>query len=207
MNIRLLRPIDYQRMRWKNDLGWTTQIATFPPEATSDFEWRVSIAEIEQDCAFSTFPGYDRALIVIDGPGVELSFDAAPNCELHGRHRAAYFAGEWQTRCRLLGGSTRDFNVMTRRDTLAAQVLHRPLVGPMVFFTEPGTTWLVYLLAGHARLEHAGQRTAVESGETLLLHADDKTDGHAVLTGAGELLLVKFHPPVAQAVANGDAAI
>jgi uncharacterized protein len=73
-------------------------------------------------------------------------------------------------------------------------VLHRPLVGPMVFFAEPGITWLVYLIGGHARLEHAGAHTSIESAETLLLSGDPDADGHAVLTGGGELLLVKFHP-------------
>jgi hypothetical protein len=38
-------------------------------------------------------------------------------------------------------GPTHDFNLMWRRDRVQAQLWHRPLVGPMVIFVEPHTTW------------------------------------------------------------------
>ena len=31
MHARVLRALDYRRMRWKNCGGWTTELAAFPP--------------------------------------------------------------------------------------------------------------------------------------------------------------------------------
>ena len=39
----------YQRTRWKNDGGWTTEIAR---SGGDDFRWRIRIAEIESDGPF-----------------------------------------------------------------------------------------------------------------------------------------------------------
>ena len=66
MRMRVLRRADYRRMPWKNGGGWTTQLAAFPEsDATVPFDWRVSIAEIESDGAFSAFPGYDRHIALL----------------------------------------------------------------------------------------------------------------------------------------------
>ena len=50
----------YQRQRWKNNLGWTREIAR-EPAAGDDFDWRLSLADIDQDCGFSRFPGCQRS--------------------------------------------------------------------------------------------------------------------------------------------------
>ncbi|MEP6882581.1 MAG: HutD family protein, partial [Dokdonella sp.] len=64
--IRLLHARDYQRNRWKNDGGWTTEIASEPlADAASGFRWRVSIAEIETDGPFSQFTGVERDLLLL----------------------------------------------------------------------------------------------------------------------------------------------
>lgn len=185
--MRLLTPSDYRRMRWKNDLGWTTEIAISPATSATDYDWRVSIADIESDCAFSAFSGFDRTLLVLQGAGIELGFDQAPSLILHERDRPAHFAGEWHTHCRLLDGPTRDFNVMTRRDSVSAKLLHRPLIGSMWFHANPHTEWLIYVLAGSAKVE--GLMQPLDTGDSLLL---SPYSGHKVLDGGGELLVVKF---------------
>ena len=38
---------EYRRVRWKNGLGWTREILRQPDH--EDWDWRLSIAEIEQD--------------------------------------------------------------------------------------------------------------------------------------------------------------
>ena len=57
---------------WKNGGGSTTQIAVFPPDAGfEDFDWRISLATIAEDGAFSEFPGVERTLaLVVPGIGV-----------------------------------------------------------------------------------------------------------------------------------------
>jgi environmental stress-induced protein Ves len=191
MSARVLRTADYRRMRWKNGGGWTTELAASASTVESgNFDWRVSIAEIESDGAFSTFPGCDRYIALLDGPGMELQFDAAEPVRLDHRLRFVRFEGEAKTFGRLLGGAVRDFNVMVRRDCVRAEVLHRPLVGPMVFLPEAAATWFVYLVAGQAALKDvAGMQ--LEGGESLLLQPGDAMRTR-VLSGGGEVVLVKF---------------
>jgi environmental stress-induced protein Ves len=194
MRARVLRAADHRRMRWKNGGGWTTELAAHP-QSTSDaagFDWRISIAEIESDGAFSTFAGCDRWIALLDGIGMELTIDGADPLRLDQRLRFTPFAGEAQTFGRLLSGPVRDFNVIVRRDAFRADVLHRPLVGPMVFLPETAT-WFVYLVGGRADVKLAGATQELGLGESLLLEPDGGNE-RVVLNGGGELVLVKLTP-------------
>lgn len=160
---------EYRRVRWKNGLGWTREIVRVPDN--DDWDWRLSIAEIERDAAFSSFPGIDRELVLLRGNGLHLRFEDGRTVDLmppHGRHR---FAGEDGVTGELVDGTTHDFNLMWRRGRVRTELLHRPLVGPMLFFTEPGVHWVVHLIAGQAAFDGAGDDLC--SGDT------------AVLTGGG----------------------
>lgn len=193
---RILHPADYRRMRWKNGGGSTTQLAVHPADAgdaDAAFDWRVSIAEIETDGNFSAFPGCERYIALLDGVGMLLQFDQAPDEELRQRLRFVRFDGDWRTYGRLLSGPVRDFNIIVRRDAVAAQVMHRPLVGPMVFFAEADAVWFVHLAAGTATLKNREGFPALQAGDSLLLEPDGN-DGSLVLDGGGELILAKFSP-------------
>lgn len=193
MHARVLHQADYQRMRWKNGGGWTTQLAMAPDAATradTPFDWRISIAEIENDGAFSTFPGCERHIALLEGVGMLLEFDQAPAAELRERLRFVRFDGQWQTHGRLLSGPVRDFNVIARRATIAASVLHRPLVGTMVFLPE-AATWFVYVAGGTAQLRIGDAAQSLDAGDSLIITADATTE-RVVLDGGGELVLVKF---------------
>jgi uncharacterized protein len=195
--MRALSASDYRRVRWMNGGGWTTELAVHPAAATETgaaFDWRVSIAEIESDGAFSTFPGCDRQVALLEGVGMELRFDAAPTVRLERRLHFVSFAGEWQTRGMLVAGPVRDFNVIVRRDAFGAEVRHRPLVGPMVFFPE-AATWFLHLVAGRAEAKSAGMEVALDAGSSLLL--EPGTRDRTVLNGGGDLVLVKFLPRAA----------
>ena len=188
----VLRSGDYSRTRWKNDGGWTTQIARSNDPPGDDFCWRVSIAEIETDGPFSSFPGVTRDLLLLEGNGIELDIDDNAPLRLSTRFARAHFNGESRVQCRLLAGATRDFNVLARRDAVRAEVVARPLVGAMVMFPETGIEWLVHVLAGHLTARSAGRQLAVETAASL--HIDFRAGGTSriVLDGAGELVLVKF---------------
>jgi environmental stress-induced protein Ves len=193
MRARVLRRADYRRMRWKNGGGWTTELAAFPEsgaEAAAPFDWRVSIAEIESDGAFSAFPGCDRHIALLEGVGMELRFEDAETVRLDRRLQFLPFAGEAPVFGKLLSGPVRDFNVMTRRDACRAEVLHRPLVGPMVFFPD-AATWFVHLASGTATVKEAGNATPVEAGESILLLPTQDGD-RVIIDGGGEVVLVKL---------------
>src|SRR5512140_2846533 len=74
---RILTPSDYRRMPWKNRLGVTTEVARYPDEFGSLFDWRVSIADVMNDGPFSQFTGYDRIIVVIGGEGMTLTHPQA----------------------------------------------------------------------------------------------------------------------------------
>lgn len=180
---------DYVRERWKNGLGWTREIVRFP--ATGEWQWRLSIAEIEHDAAFSAFPGVDRELVLLSGNGLRLRFADGRVRELLPPHASARFAGEDAVTGELVGGRTTDFNLMWRRDAVEAQLWHRPLVGAMVMFLDPGDTWAVHLIAGQARFADGSAAPPLQAGDTALLRAPHGR-ARAALDGGGEALLIKI---------------
>ncbi|MBD8526488.1 HutD/Ves family protein [Pseudomarimonas arenosa] len=180
----------YQRQRWKNNLGWTREIAR-QPGAGDEFDWRLSLADIDQDCGFSRFPGYQRSLVLLSGNGMRFRFDDGEVAELHPPHGRCDFSGDRALSCELLDGPTQDFNLIWRPDRVDARLLHRPLVGSMVFFAEPGSEWLIFNLAGHANVNVAGNSIALEPQDSVRLHPLAE-QGRAQLEGAGELLIIKI---------------
>ena len=107
---------------WKNGGGATREIACWPAGTGLDsFDWRISVATIAADGAFSVFAGIDRSITLLSGDGVLLHGE-------HGTHRLDQplvpfaFAGETPIRATLLGGASEDFNVMTRRGRCRADV-------------------------------------------------------------------------------------
>ena len=188
---RVIPANTYRRERWKNELGWTREIARSPEEG--EWDWRLSIADIEQDAAFSRFEGVERELVLLSGNGVRLRFDDGESIEVAPPHGRLRFAGERPATGELLDGPTQDFNLMWRRDAIDAQLWHRPLVGPMVIFADPGTTWAVHLLAGQARFADDSRLPSLAAGDSALLRAGDARLRH-VLDGGGEVLLVQLRP-------------
>jgi uncharacterized protein len=189
---RVIPANEYRRVRWRNGLGWTREIHAHATTASpDDWAWRLSIAEIEQDAPFSAFPGVDRELVLLSGNGLRLRFEDGEVRELQPPHDRLRFAGERAVTGELLDGPTQDFNLMWRRDLVDAQLWHRPLVGPMVVFAEPGTMWAVHLLAGQARFADDSGLPDLAAADTALLRADETRLRH-VLDGAGEALLVRL---------------
>lgn len=120
---RLLSPRDFRRMPWRNGLGHTAEIASCPPDgAGGAFAWRASLADIERDGPFSSFPGVDRTLVVVDGEGVVLTQDDA-SVELRALGEPFRFDGERGCACRLIGGPARAFNLMVRRGDARGRVV------------------------------------------------------------------------------------
>ena len=149
--VQRLTPSDYRRMRWKNGRGWTTELAVHPRAAQLDgwpFAWRVSLAEVESDGEFSAFPGYDRTLLLAEGGGMELSFAGAPPQHIAQPLQPFSFKGEWRTRCHLLNGPVRDFNVISLRARFTQRIaVLRPADLPLTLADE-GQTRLVYVFRG-----------------------------------------------------------
>ena len=86
---RVIPANEYRRVRWKNGTGWTREIARMPDR--EDWDWRLSIAEIEQDGPFSVFPGIERELVLIRGNGLRLRFEDGEVRELQPPHERIRF--------------------------------------------------------------------------------------------------------------------
>ena len=184
-----------RRTRWRNDQGWTTELWVEPQGANlaEGFDWRVSIAEVEGDCTFSSFAGYDRSLLLLEGHGIALRDGPHDPVQLEHRGQCHRFPGELALDCRVLGGPTRDFNVMTRRGVFGHQAWLRPLLGPMVLMPEPGVRWFVHVLSGHAQAQHQADAPRLDAGDSAL--SDEEGERKPlVLSGGGEIVLVKIAP-------------
>lgn len=96
---------------WRNGGGQTREL--FAEPTGPDWTLRVSLADIEQDGPFSPFPGVQRHFAVLQGSGVELML-AGQALRLTPASEALTFDGAAAPGCRLLGGATRDLNLMLR---------------------------------------------------------------------------------------------
>lgn len=109
---------------WKNGGGITREIACSPLKASiADFDWRVSVADVRADGAFSFFENVDRTIVLLEGAGMKLVGAQGETIhELSQRFSSFAFSGETPISAQLLNGASRDFNVMTRRGRYRATV-------------------------------------------------------------------------------------
>ena len=79
--IELIRADQYTKMLWKNGAGFTLEIARSQGE--SDFEWRISMADVTTSGPFSLCPNKQRIISVLDGQGMVLHVDNLPATTLN----------------------------------------------------------------------------------------------------------------------------
>ncbi|MEY9874945.1 environmental stress-induced protein Ves [Streptacidiphilus sp. MAP12-33] len=145
-DIQVLRAADRVASPWKNGGGVTREVASSPSGAgTTDFDWRVSLADVVDGGPFSTFEGIDRIITVVRGEGMALTVDGVETVVAE-RFEPFRFSGDATTRCRLLGGPLVDFNVMTRRGAVSAQVTmctdSTEVTGPALVVVLSGKGWI-----------------------------------------------------------------
>jgi len=172
-------------VRWKNDGGWTTELAVWP-EGAGGFDWRVSIAEVDADCAFSHFPGVDRSILVLAGAGFDLHVDGDPPAQLRLGGPAHAFSGDRTTRCTLVGGPTRDFNVMSRRGRVhhSLDTAH----APTTLDRRAGCGWVVYVVSGDITVAD----TRAAAGDCVVLEPVSEDMPPIAVTGEAALVLVRL---------------
>lgn len=173
----------YRRVRWKNGLGWTTEIAVEPEQG--EWDWRISIATVDADSEFSRFPGIDRSLLVLEGAGMVLDVEGQGTVTLLADGPALAFSGDVATSSRLLAGPTRDFNVMTRRGVVSHTLRRHALAGSLVLARGAASSWLIHSLEGHVVIDESN---ALAPGDSVIL--DDEPS--VTLTGTATLVLVEL---------------
>ncbi|MFD8699229.1 HutD/Ves family protein [Kitasatospora purpeofusca] len=180
--VQLLRAAERPATAWRNGGGVTREVAGYPAgSGLDDFQWRVSLADVGSPGPFSAFPGVDRVITLVEGPGMALTVDGTEHV-VDAPFRPFAFSGDAATDCRLLGGPLVDFNVMTRRGRASAELALATEPRPLV--VAAGTTVLLVCLSGTATLDDATTLTRYDAAlltapATHTLHPTGTT---AVLT-------------------------
>ncbi|WDZ49808.1 HutD family protein [Acinetobacter vivianii] len=108
--IKQLSSTDYRQMLWKNGAGYTVELARSAGENLDTFDWRISMADVKSAGDFSRFNGMQRILTVLEGQGIELYID--DEYQSLKTLQSVQFSGDRATRCELIDGPIRDFNLI-----------------------------------------------------------------------------------------------
>lgn len=109
--MRHLTPADYTSMAWANGKGRTIEMLRV--EEGGRLKWRLSRASVVEAGDFSLFPGIERNLTVLTGPGFDLVGDGI---NLAARPLVPVaFPGDVAVRAKGVSAPSDDFNVMTAR--------------------------------------------------------------------------------------------
>jgi uncharacterized protein len=164
--LRVMTPDRYRTMPWKNGGGMTTEIATHPDGAgLAIFAWRISVADVDRDGAFSRFPGIDRTILLLDGAGMRLT-GGARTVDLRPASEPYSFSGDDDVDCALVAGPVRDFNAMFRRGHARGSVSVARGEGASI----PSSSFRVaFAASGRHECVVAGQQPVeLEPGQSLI---------------------------------------
>ena len=110
----------HTKMRWANGAGWTTEILAEP--STNNWEWRLSVADVDVAGPFSLFPGVARSIALLRGNGFALTVGDQDERVVDVPFQPFEFAGDAVTTCRLIDGPVQDLNLMTRRTSISRRL-------------------------------------------------------------------------------------
>ena len=165
---------------WKNGGGSTQELACWPPGADmNSFEWRVSLATVDRPGPFSVFPGIDRQIMLLSGDGLHLR---SPGWEhrLEPRWQPFAFSGDDAVDGAMLGGTSKDFNLMLRRGAWTGRLQVLRIAPP-----PPASAGLCLVLQGRWQsprmLLEAGQGFWWTDGQGALLEPIPEEDTEPAL--------------------------
>jgi len=175
--MRLLAPDSSRRVPWKNGLGSTLEVATDAAVPGGDWTWRLSIADVPSRAPFSAFPGIDRFIACLKGPGLFLEHRGARR-SVPQEGVALPFPGEDAVTGEPAGPGVRDVNLMLRRDRWRGRMtLVRGRAGvfeaPLIVVHSAGVSGLLRAETPEGRVELEPGRTMVAGGRVDLAPAPE----------------------------------
>mgnify|MGYP003676028406 FL=1 len=186
---RIYQPTEFNKLPWKNGLGFTTELLRQPAQGEL-FDWRLSIARVDQDGPFSNFAGYQRTLVLLGGNGITLIHRGEEQQYLGKRLASASFAGESPTSATLKQGPIEDFNIITRTGICIAQThCDADLAG--IEIDSKAAQLLVYA-SGDDLAINLGQTTTLSLPGGHLLAVSPQQAMHCVIEGEG-YIAVEIH--------------
>ncbi|MBB1439388.1 HutD family protein [Shewanella sp. SG41-4] len=125
----IISPTAFTLVPWKNGLGSTTQLAINEGGSIQHFDWRVSMSKVIANGPFSSFPGYQRHLVLLSGSGIRLHYMSetvdkpiALCDDLITPLACVSFDGGLATRGELIDSEIVDLNIITRQAVLNSHV-------------------------------------------------------------------------------------
>ncbi|SEH80002.1 hypothetical protein SAMN05660691_01522 [Rheinheimera pacifica] len=166
MSLEIITPEQWQTQRWQNGGGITHQLCR--QDDANGMLWRLSIAEVASDGPFSRFDNIDRIILLLTGEGFCLHGVGDNPQVLDAPLMPFSFAGETTIHCSLVNGAVRDFNLMTRRDAVQAQ-LQVLTISSAVQTLPLSPQTLIYIASGSVNAVLGEKRITLEAQHTLSL--------------------------------------
>lgn len=180
---RLLPPSALPKSAWANGAGYTREIGAgfdrgkghVVNAGSTEYQWRLSLAELTQPANFSLLPGIDRVFTLASPGPVVLTVGIEERTLQQGQKIA--FAGETAVTVRLASDEPQlGLNLMTRRGMCHGNVISDVRHGRVLLDPEAGII-AATVLAGKATLLNGAEVAALT---TILLGTTTeelKTDG------------------------------
>ena len=118
--MRVQRFDEHRAMPWANGMGTSYEIVS-DRDDEDRWSWRVAIAPVIEDGPFSSLPGVDRELVVIEGNGMVLNIDDESVKCMPGQ--VVRFSGDSVTIARLVDGPAVVLGLMTVRGSVTGSMV------------------------------------------------------------------------------------
>jgi uncharacterized protein len=186
---RILRAAEQLARPWKNGGGLTRELFVHPvASGFDDFEWRVSIAEVRAAGPFSSFPGIERHMAILEGR-LRLSLAGGAPLTLDAAGAPLDFPGETAVMAEPLGPSATDLNLMTRRGRCTGRLWRHASTPWLPLPADAATRVLVALGACRVRGGHG--ELALARLDALLLGPQSACE----LAAADGVYVAEVSPP------------
>ena len=142
-------------MPWANGRGTSFEVAR---RGETEWVWRVAIAPVIEDGPFSSLPGVDRQLVVMDESALDVTVDGVTTRV--GQGEVLSFAGESVVSAKVPQGPTRDCGVMVRRGSAS---------GSVVVASAGAHEGRIFVAIRGSVVESHGEMVALEPGDAVIV--------------------------------------
>ena len=176
----LIKKENYKRATWKNGLGFTDEIAIYPPESSlvkGDFLWRLSSARIERASPFSLFPAHDRVLLILKGNAIRMihTFEEGepPEVVEIPELEPYEFPGDVPSKCELLDGPITDFSIFARTGEVSVNYRVQRISSDEEFVWDASGRWnFAFAIGGEIKTDEVffseGDTLSVQTSQVIM---------------------------------------
>ena len=186
MKIEIIKKHQQKESVWSG--GKTNQIYIHPSNSTlqdRDFDFRISSAIVEvENSEFTSFNGYDRALMVLNGE-LEIFHENHYSKKLK-QYEVDCFSGDWKTTS---NGKITDFNLIFNRG-LKGELNYLTLNGDQIISKDvsnlPNRVGY-FVISGELKVGINNSEYKVQIGELLMIEVNDDLNS-LILKGETEIV-------------------